>query len=195
MIPTMPTDDELERYIRNIVTAFRAATPEQAARGRQWYPVAHDLAAVIGGGDVRKGAGMLAALSAQRSWEINVGLAQDAADGDLHGHTETVLARVREIMEGADPAEILPMELKTGHFYRCITDPAAPDPVVIDRHAHDAAAGERYGNRDRGLSNLNRYATLALAYRLAARELGELPQVVQAVVWVRQTELNGRSTP
>jgi hypothetical protein len=147
---------------------------------------------IIGGGDARKGAGMLAALSAQRPWEVNVSLATDAADGDVHGHTEAVLAKVRAIMEGADPAEILPMELKTGHFYRCIVDPAAPDPVVIDRHAHDVAAGERYGSRNRGLSNVNRYATLALAYRLAARELGEIPKVVQAVVWVRQVDQNGR---
>ena len=56
------------------------------------------------------------------------------------------------------------------HARRC-----ASDPVVIDRHAHDVAAGERYGNRNRGLSNVNRYATLALAYRLSARELGEIP--------------------
>ena len=58
--------------------------------------------------------------------------------------------------------------------------------------ARDVAAGERYGNRNRGLSNVNRYATLALAYRLAARELGEIPQLVQAVVWVRQVDQNGR---
>jgi hypothetical protein len=66
MIPTMATDDELSAYVGNITAAFRAATPEQVARGRQWYPVAHDLAVIIGGGDAMKGAGMLAALSAQR---------------------------------------------------------------------------------------------------------------------------------
>jgi hypothetical protein len=191
MIPTVATDDELDRYVRNIADAYRAATPGQVARGRQWYPVAHDMALVIGNGDVRKGAGILAALSAQRRWEINVDLAHDAVNGNVHGHVEQVLSKVRAMLEGADPIELLPMQLKTGNFYRCIVSPEDPDPVVIDRHAHDVAVGERYGDRNRGLSNLNRYATLALAYRLAARQLGELPSVVQAVVWCRQIDLNG----
>jgi hypothetical protein len=146
---------------------------------------------VIGNGDVRKGAGILAALSAQKRWEINIDLAHDAANGNVHGHTEQVLSKVRAMLEGADPIELLPMQLKTGNFYRCIVSPEDPDPVVIDRHAHDVAAGERYSDRNRGLSNLNRYATLALAYRLAARQLSELPSVVQAVVWCRQIDLNG----
>lgn len=195
MIPTMATDDELDRYVQNITVAYRAATPDQVARGRQWYPVAHDLALIIGDGDVRKGAGVLAALSAQRSWELNVELATDAANGDVHGHTAQVLAKVGAMLEGADPAELLPMQLKTGNFWRCIVSPDDPDPVVIDRHAHDVAAGERYGNENRGLSSLNRYATLALAYRLAARRLSEIPSVVQAVVWCRQTDLNGEAGP
>jgi len=189
MIPTTATDAELQQYVDNIVAAYRAATPDQVTRGRQWYRVAHDLAAMIGDGDVRMGAGLLAALSANKRWSANVTLAEDAANGNVHGHTGDTLAKVGKILGGADPTELLPMQVKTGNFYRCIMDPADPDPVVIDRHAHDIAVGERYGQRDRGLSNVNRYATLALAYRLAARKLGVIPSVVQAVTWVRQTEL------
>jgi hypothetical protein len=44
--------------------------------------------------------------------------------------------------------------------------------------------GERYGSQDRGLSSKRRYATVALAYRLAAQHLDELPSTVQAVTWV-----------
>lgn len=189
MIPTKATDDELARYVGNIVTAYKEATPWQVARGRQWYPVAHDLAEIIGDGDVRKGAGIIAALSAQRRWEVTVDLATDAANGNVHGHTERMLSKVRLMLEGADPAELLPMHLKTGNFWRCIVSPGDPDPVVIDRHAHDVAVGEKYRDcDDRGLSNMNRYATLALAYRLAARELKEIPSVVQAVTWIRHIE-------
>jgi hypothetical protein len=36
MIPTVATDDDLSAYVGNITAAFRAATPEQVARGRQW---------------------------------------------------------------------------------------------------------------------------------------------------------------
>jgi hypothetical protein len=188
MIPTVATDAEMDRYVSNIVAAYQAATDQQRERGRNWYPVARDLAEMIGHGDVRMGAGIVAALSARKPWEINVRLATDAANGNVHGHTRDALGKVEAMISGADPAELLPMHLKTGNFWRCLVDPADPDPVVIDRHAHDAAVGERFGERDRGLSNTNRYATLALAYRLAARQLGVIPSVLQAVVWVRRTE-------
>ena len=194
MIPTTASDDQLAGYVASIVAAYRDATPDQLARGKAWYPVAHDLARVIGDGDVRKGAGILAALSPQRKWSVNCDLARDAAAGNVHGQTNAILARVRALLQGGDPAELLPMQLKTGNFWRCIVDPTDPDPVTIDRHAHDVAAGRRFGEREnRGLSNVNRYATLALAYRLAAREVGEIPSVVQAVTWCRQVDLNQES--
>lgn len=109
---------------------------------------------------------------------------ETASCGAVHGHTGPVLAKVRAILDGADPAGLLPAALKTGHFYRNIADPADPHPVTVDRHAHDIAAGERYGRRNRGLTCPARYATLADAYRAAAAELGELPSTVQAVTWL-----------
>ncbi|ASY36971.1 hypothetical protein CAC01_30485 (plasmid) [Streptomyces sp. CLI2509] len=65
------------------------------------------------------------------------------------------------IMSGTHPSEVLPMHLKTGAFFLCIADPDHPDSVVIDRHAHDIAAGEVYGQRDRGLGAIGRYNALA----------------------------------
>jgi hypothetical protein len=121
---------------------------------------------------------------------VNVKLAEDAVAGNVHGHTPDSLDKVRAMMAGADPADVLPMHAKTGHFFLCILDPSDPDPVCVDRHAHDVAVGERYGERSRGLSSKTRYATLALAYRLAARELGQLPQRVQATVWCGQIDQN-----
>lgn len=195
MIPTRADNATLERYVANIVSAWHDATPDDKARGRAWYPVAHDLADVIGNGDARKGAGLIAALSPQCGWSRNVKLAEDASNGDVHGSTGDTLDKVRAILADTDPSDVLPGDKKTGHFYRNILDPTDPDPVTIDRHAHDVAIGETYGNRDRGLGNATRYATLAHAYREASRRLGELPNVVQAVTWVRQRRLvSGTST-
>jgi hypothetical protein len=190
MIPTTADDATLERYVTNLTAAWDSCTPGQRERGRQWYPVAHDLALIVGDGSARKGAGVIAALSPQKKWEFNVTLAQDAGKGSVHGHTGAQLSKVRAILDGADPEEVLPMSLKTGHFFRSIADPADPDPVTVDRHAHDVAVGERYGSLDRGLSNVTRYATLALAYRLAARRLGVIPSVLQATVWGWQIDRN-----
>ncbi|MDT0307244.1 hypothetical protein RM780_09745 [Streptomyces sp. DSM 44917] len=189
MVPIDVSARTRRRYVRNILNVWRSATTEQQQRGRAWYRTAHDLAAALTGGDARTGAGVIAALSANKSWEANVELARAACDTGLEGgHFADALAKAAAILAGADPADVLPTERKTGQFFRCIADPDDPDVVVIDRHAHDIAVGRTYGQRDRGLSSARRYALLADCYREAARQLGELPSTVQAVTWVVHTD-------
>jgi hypothetical protein len=183
------SEETQECYVRNIIATWRSATPDQLQRGRNWYRTAHDLAAAIANGDARTGAGVIAALSANKSWAENSRLARQAYEtGVLAGHFQDALTKVAKIMAGADPAEVLPMERKTGMFFRCIADPFDPDAVVVDRHAHDVAVGEIYGQRDRGLGSARRYALLARCYCEAALRLGELPSTVQSVTWVVHTE-------
>ncbi|MGW7514157.1 DUF7178 family protein [Streptomyces sp. NPDC054796] len=189
MIPVNASEERREHYVRNIIAMWRSASPEQKQRGRTWYQTAHDLAALIADGDFRRGAGVLAALSANKSWSENRRLAQYAYESGVpSGHVQDALTKVSKIMAGADPTEVLPMDRKTGMFYRCIADPSDPDAVVIDRHAHDVAVGEIYGQRDRGLGSAARYKLLADCYREAAQRLHELPSTVQSVTWVVHTE-------
>jgi hypothetical protein len=185
MIPTMADDTTLGRYVDNIVAVWRRATPEQMTRGRAWYRTANDLATLISDGNTRAGAGVLAALSPHKAWDHTVRLARDAfSEGQARGHVRDALDKAERIMLGEDPLSVLPTDSKTWNFFRAIVDPDDAEAVVVDRHAHDIAAGERYGEQDRGLSNRRRYATLALAYRLAAQQLDEIPSTVQAVTWV-----------
>ncbi|GHG09898.1 DUF7178 family protein [Streptomyces hydrogenans] len=188
MIPVNPSDSTRRRYVRNIVKVYRQATEDQEARGKSWYRTAHQLADMMSGGNVIAGAGVIAALSANKAWDMNRRLAHDAFAGRVHGHTGDALGKVVKIMSGVDPAEVLPMGIKTGNFYRCILDPDDAEAVCVDRHAHDIAYGSPQGNRDRGLSSKGRYAALSLAYRNAAAILGVLPSQVQAVTWVVWTE-------
>jgi hypothetical protein len=192
LIPTRATDELLWTYVHNLVDTYSQATLDQRVRGQRWYRTAHDLASIIGDGNIEMGAGVLAALSANKRWPQNVQLAKDAAGGNIHGHTGVMLTKVGAIINGADPATVLPMNLKTGNFYRAILDPDDPDTVVIDRHMHDVAVGRWFGTEDRGLSNTTRYATLALAVRLAAREVGEITNDFQATVWIYQVEKDGK---
>lgn len=195
MIPTKADNATFETYVANIIHAWYAASDADMREGRVWYTVAHDIAEVIGDGDTRKGAGVIAALSPQQGWSRNCDLARDACAGKLHGTIGDALAKAGAILDGADPDDILPNARKTWHFYRNIADPSDPDPVTIDRHAHDVAVGEVYGKRDRGLGCASRYALLAHAYREAARRLGELPNVVQAVTWcAHRRKVSGTST-
>lgn len=188
MITTTPSDSTRRRYIRNIIRVYNQADADQKRRGQEWYRTAHELADFLSEGDVQRGAGVIAALSANKAWDLNQRLAHDAFNGNVHGHTSANLAKVAKIMAGVDPTEVLPMSAKTGNFYRCILDPDDAEAVCIDRHAHDVAVGRPFGDADRGLSAKGRYAVLSLAYRNAAAKLGISPSVLQATTWVVWTE-------
>lgn len=174
---------DFETMVDRIMTVFKSATQDEDREGRSWYPVAHDLAVFLAG-DATTGAGVIAALSANKSWDTNTALATRAFSGDPGGTMLDALNKAERIMSGEHPEDVLPINIKTGQFYRCIVDPQDPHAVTIDRHAHDLAVGERYGSRDRGLKNINRYNIIADAYREAAQRLNELPLTVQAVTWV-----------
>lgn len=185
MIPINASASTRRRYVRNILAVWESATGEQRAEGYAWYRVAHGIAGMICEGDARRGAGLLAALSPQTSWWLNVELASDAADsGFASGHFQDACRKARKILAGADPESVLPMRRKTGQFFLCIADPSHPTAVCVDRHAHDLALGRPLGDRDRGLSAHGRYALLADCYRRAGARLGVLPSTVQAVTWV-----------
>ncbi len=184
MIPIRATDRVRRRYVENIIGVWLSATDEQLEHGRRWYASAHEVAAMLADGDVQTGAGLLAALSPQTAWWLNVELACEAfSSGSPRGHVSDALSKASRILAGEDPADVLPMQRKTGHFYRCILDPSDPVAVCIDRHAHDIAVGRPFGDENRGLSAHGRYALLADCYWEAAQQLGERPSTVQAVVW------------
>lgn len=191
MIKAHPSDAEISQYAYNIMGAWHSASDDQLHRGLVWYQVAHDLATMISDGDTVAGAGVLAALSANKSWPENVRLARRAFDtGQPSGHVGDAVGKAARILAGESPESVLPMARKTGNFYRLIANPSDPTAVVVDRHAHDVAVGEVYGSADRGLSVQSRYDALASAYRLAAHRLGRgvTPAQVQAVTWVAQVD-------
>lgn len=185
MIPIKADAEAIEYYVRNIVSVWHLASERQVEEGRRWYQTAHETAAMLADGDVKVGAGLLASLSPQTAWWLNVELACEAYEsGNAARHVGDACGKANKIMAGVDPEEVLPMRRKTGQFYRCILDPKDPVAVCIDRHAHDVAVGVAYGDWPRGLSAQGRYALLAQCYWEAAQRLGELPSVVQATTWV-----------
>lgn len=189
MIPVKSTEEQRAAYTQAIVDTWNTANPDQRRRGLTWYTTAHEFAAEIAAGNTDMGAGVIAALSANKSWSENCRIARKAfAEGSASGHVPDAVRKANRIMAGAAPAEVLPMHIKTGCFYLCIADPENPESVVIDRHAHDIAVREIYGQRDRGLGAIGRYNTLADCYRAAARKIGEVPSRVQAVTWVAHIE-------
>src|SRR4051812_31248470 len=192
VIAARMTSEELDQLVANILHVWEAATDDQYVRGCAWYRTANQLAELMSEGNTRRGAGVIAALSPMSAWETNLAQAGKAlSTGTANGlHTGDAIRKAEAIMNGADPLTVLPRDSKTWNFYRCIVDPTDPLPVVIDRHAHDLAVGERYGSRNRGLRSARRYSSFALAYRIAAQRVGAIPSVVQAVTWVVWREMD-----
>lgn len=168
----------------NVLAVWKSATAAQVESGMAWYSDAHDFARRIAAGDVSRGAGVVAALSPQKEWGLNMRLAARAfADGRATGNTGNACDKANAILAGAEPLSVMGKGLKTRNFYANILNPQDAQAVTIDRHAYDVALGERaVGNKRLGLTP-TRYDAFAAAYIGAADVLGVLPHQVQAVTW------------
>jgi hypothetical protein len=192
-------------HVKNIVNKYREASPDFAKGGHEWYEKAHETAIKIGGGDVRRGAGIIAALSPLSDWDRNI---REAKELTKTGAVKSALlpanvAKAQRIHAGEDPEAVLGGN-KVTNFFHNIHDPSNPGHVTIDRHAYDIALGRPFigqggksagvlkepskpGNmsEDLGLSSLGRYKHFVRAYQRASNELGvDLPHQVQATTWV-----------
>jgi hypothetical protein len=189
---TVPT---LGTMRSNILATYGQATDEEISNGRAWYELAHLFASRLGRGDTSRGAGVIASLSPQTSWQENVRLAFVAfSSTGPSGHTGNNIAKARAILRGDDALDVLGGS-KVLAFYRCILDPSNAYDVVIDRHAFAIAIGAdlvasldaRYApsnDATKYLARAGAYELIASPYRDAASELGILPHACQAVTWL-----------
>jgi hypothetical protein len=175
---------------QNLRDAWSETTAKQRLRGENWYPAAHDFAHVIGRGNVRLGAGLLAATSPNKGWNDNRRIAVNASFGIFGGQVTNSLDKARRIMNGEDPKDVLPMGKKTGHFFMNILDPFDPGWVTLDRHAIRVATSEW----DNGSPLLTpaQYAPFAAAFGEVAQEFDVLPSAFQAGLWIYARERVGR---
>lgn len=179
-------------HVKRIIETYQKATPEMLEGGHNWYERAHNVANKLGKGNVEKGAGIIAALSPQTGWGRNLLLATSMVKTGTAKHTGINIEKAQRILAGEHPNDVLG-GYKVTNFYRNIVDPSNPEPVTIDRHAHDIPMGIAFrGNKkskqkspDLGLDAKGRYEHFQNAYRTAAGELGiEIPHKVQATTWV-----------
>lgn len=180
--------------VRNIVRTHDAASPEHRQAGEEWYSAAWDHANALSkqfGIEHRTAAGVIAALSPQKGWETNKYLADQFLRTGSSGHTKQQNSTARKILYGADPHEVLNTGTahKTFNFYHNMEDPEHPHYVTVDRHAHDIAVNQTYGDDNRGLGAKGRYGVFADAYRSATQHVNErdgkslVPNQMQAITW------------
>lgn len=190
---------EIKPTVDNILSVYRAARDEQVAAGLRWYPDARTFALAISYGDLRTGAGVVAALSPQMSWQRNMVVASRAfVEGFASGNTGANNEKANRILNGEKPVEVLGKNLpKSGHkvfnFYHNICDPMS-DFVTIDRHAFDVALGERTGDATRSkLSRVGVYDLFADCYRETAKLVGIPVAALQAITWIVWREAIGHA--
>lgn len=192
---------QFHTHVQNIIDKYHTASPELMKGGSAWYERAHEEAKKIGGGDVRKGAGIIAALSPLNDWDRNVAEAHELRKtGGVSGALlPQNVEKARRIHSGEDPHEVLGGH-KVRSFFENIHDPSSKEHITVDRHAYDIAVGHPFVGTGRkstprgeagkmspdiGLSALGRYQHFVHAYKSASEQLGvEIPNKAQAVSWV-----------
>lgn len=173
-------------FAENVVACLDRATPDEREAGMLWYPNAHDFALYLDT-DVWRAAGVIAALSAQKEWRLNMRLAMLAYEtGIVKGNTGSQNDKAQRILDGNySPDEILAILNgdKTRQFCNAIATAGNSDIAVIDRHAHDIAMGRVFDN-DKRVIGKRLYRIMAMHYGEAAKECGISVAQIQAITWV-----------
>lgn len=198
-----------------ITREFRRANSDDIIAGVEWYQKAHLLAEELGfeyGKSLEQASAVIAALSPQLSWAMNVKAAREVfASGTTGGVLGPNVAKAQRILEGEPIKSVIGDSLtaksgfKVRAFHQCILTAGRDEyAVCIDRHAHALASG----SRDTPSLTANRYREVAHSFRQATQILNAedpqdlrpilTPSAVQATVWItwrRRFWANGAHDP
>jgi hypothetical protein len=179
MTKSLAQDDRFTGGVVNIIATYRRATEAERVEGADWYRKAGRLAAEIH----PNGAAIIAALSPQKAWDINLIAARElVATGDTKWAIEANKIKARRIIAGERPDDVL-RGPKVRAFWKAIEGQGGA--VVMDRHALGVYVGLRPNKTSmRVLERRGAYQYLANAYRRAARIIGIDAQSLQAITWV-----------
>lgn len=192
----------------HIVAAYEDSDAQERAQGMRWYADAHNLAKKMDHGDIEKNAGVIAALSPQTGWAVNMLNADRSLDlgralGPGEGMiTQSMQRNAQEAIDG-EAADVANSSSKTKAFARLIRyggdEPGdTSGQVVIDRHAMTVAMGKRIPKKEADKAPIGHdryYQYVADQYRNAALEISKKgtpvsPHQLQAITWLRQQRIN-----
>lgn len=187
------SQQQMGKHVDEIQRRYEMASKEHKEAGHSWYAQANEVANKIGKGDVRKGAGILSALSPMTEWGLNVRKAEELVKTGTTTSTGGMqnVRKAQRILEGQDPDQEFSEKTgpKTFNFYHNIANPDSPHHVTIDRHAYNAAVAQHGALDELGGKVVGgKYNHFADAYKNATYRIGGslVPQQVQATVWVTQ---------
>lgn len=171
------------RHMRDrLLDIYAGANAETREAGRLWYPSAEGVIASLadahGIGRPRV-AGIVAVLSPQQKWRINVRSARAILDGEdwlVAGYAQN-RAKAKALLDGAPVLAVVGGDKVTSFWVNLIGSRTA---VTIDVWAQRAALGRHHPHQPKGA----RYRRLVRAYRAAADRVGESAREFQAICWL-----------
>jgi hypothetical protein len=157
-----------------------------------WYSAASDIATLVG--DLTKtspihGAGIIAALSPQCSWDENIVRALALANNENVGAFGDALRKAEAIRLGAHPLSVLGGRKVRSFFYNIS---GHKHHVTIDRHAVAIVFGRALSDSEiKVLERCGAYTYIASIYRAVARSLDIAPSDLQAITWLARRRIKG----
>lgn len=170
-------------YVTNIIDTYLRLSPSEIDDGMHWYDYARDKAIEWSGGDVWKGAGVIAAYSPLTPWWRNMELARETLLTNEPRTDAMALSieKVCRILMGEDVLTVLNGP-KLKAFASAIADPDT-DLITIDSHAYSIAMGRHHFSQQARMGARTRREITA-AYMEAAELAGIHVSAFQAMTWV-----------
>lgn len=178
----MPCSTIRNSHLVRIHTLYEAIDKETQRQGKRWYKTEHAYAAHLArhnGHSLRTVCACLAILSPRCQWPRVRRVCEDL----LHGRTPTGifghnLRKARRLLRENVASPIHPRQApKTWAFWQNLWHPDDSYPVTLDAWMFRA-------HRIHPRANLSTYDALAEAYRIAAGDLGLIPNQLQAAIWL-----------
>jgi hypothetical protein len=181
-------------YVSNILSVYARSNSEEKRDGRLWYPHANEIARDIAKGNIQIGAGVISALSPNKSWDENVKLATRVlkTHNFSSGTYGANLRKAKRISLGENPLLVLGGQKTIAFYVSILTSGEDTHYVTIDRHAISICLGRIATDKEREeLRNTPKgrriYQEYAEAYRVANKEVPSdylMPSELQAITWL-----------
>ena len=187
----MASAPEQIELVTNIIEEYNGASPADVEDGKAWYVKAHSQVRQLAEKyqiTVNQAALVVAALSPQLAWPLNIKYADEFLERGECGHFLSCQVKAMECLSGSRQvlSENGKNALKTHNFAQLLENPYA-DLVCVDGHAASVALGRKVNKADSDRLTRNAknfYNVVEGAYREAADMLGLEPSTLQAITWL-----------
>jgi hypothetical protein len=172
----------------NLVNLYARVPSESIAAGSLWYLHARDIADAMARRHrttLDVSAAIVAVTSPRCSWDENLARSELVLSGTIPSMFDNIERKCADIMANPTMAERYAKGPKVSAFRRAILGDMSA--VVLDIWALRAAISSPYvGDNEYklGIGTPTRYGIVAEGFRRAAQDVGLLPAILQAILWV-----------